>query len=86
DKHIEIIIRQMFKQILIISEGDSNLLPGSEVSIKEFKRINMHRNFHSELSPTKRPNFAFTDVSPEMAKFPSYFAHGTFPMKRPNES
>ncbi|MDV3164015.1 MAG: DNA-directed RNA polymerase subunit beta', partial [Candidatus Phytoplasma australasiaticum] len=41
DKHIEIIIRQMFKQILIISEGDSNLLPGSEVSIKEFKRINM---------------------------------------------
>ncbi|MDO8030056.1 DNA-directed RNA polymerase subunit beta' ['Planchonia careya' phytoplasma] len=41
DKHIEIIIRQMFKQILIISEGDSNLLPGSEISIKEFKRINM---------------------------------------------
>ncbi|MDO8059053.1 DNA-directed RNA polymerase subunit beta' ['Crotalaria aegyptiaca' phytoplasma] len=41
DKHIEIIIRQMFKQILVISEGDSNLLPGSEVSIKEFKRINM---------------------------------------------
>ncbi|WP_017191795.1 DNA-directed RNA polymerase subunit beta' [Poinsettia branch-inducing phytoplasma] len=40
DKHIEIIVRQMFKQVLIISEGDTHFLPGLEVSIKEFKRAN----------------------------------------------
>jgi DNA-directed RNA polymerase subunit beta' len=40
DKHIEIIVRQMFKQVLIISEGDTHFLPGLEVSIKEFKRVN----------------------------------------------
>nr|WP_026391794.1 DNA-directed RNA polymerase subunit beta' [Haploplasma modicum] len=37
DKHIEIIVRQMFRRILVISEGDSNLLPGSEVSVPVFK-------------------------------------------------
>lgn len=40
DKHIEIIIKQMFKQVVIIDEGDSHLLPGLEVSIKEFKKTN----------------------------------------------
>jgi len=40
DKHIEIIIRQMFKQILIVYEGDTDLLPGLEVSIKEFAEAN----------------------------------------------
>ncbi|MDV3198205.1 MAG: DNA-directed RNA polymerase subunit beta' [Vigna little leaf phytoplasma] len=40
DKHIEIIIRQMFKQVMVIYEGDTNLLPGLEVSIKEFKKAN----------------------------------------------
>ncbi|MEZ0180464.1 DNA-directed RNA polymerase subunit beta' ['Camptotheca acuminata' phytoplasma] len=41
DKHIEIIIRQMFKQVLIIFEGDTPFLPGTEVSIKEFKKVNL---------------------------------------------
>ena len=38
DKHIEIIVRQMMRKIIIVTEGDSNLLPGSEVSIAEFKQ------------------------------------------------
>ncbi|MDV3205428.1 MAG: DNA-directed RNA polymerase subunit beta' [Weeping tea tree witches'-broom phytoplasma] len=41
DKHIEIIIRQMFKQILVIFEGDSHFLPGVEVPATEFKKVNM---------------------------------------------
>ncbi|MDV3195398.1 MAG: hypothetical protein Q8881_04100 [Sweet potato little leaf phytoplasma] len=41
---------------------------------------------HSELFPTKRPNFALVDVSPKTAEFLSYFALGTFPMKGLNES
>lgn len=37
DKHIELIIKQMFSKILVISEGDTDLLPNSEISINEFK-------------------------------------------------
>ena len=40
DKHIELIIRQMLRRITIITEGDTELLPGTEVSVSEFKRAN----------------------------------------------
>ncbi|CCV65328.1 DNA-directed RNA polymerase, subunit beta' [Paracholeplasma brassicae] len=40
DKHVEIIVRQMIRKITIIYEGDTTLLPGSKVSIAEFKRAN----------------------------------------------
>ena len=36
-KLIEIIIRQMFCKIQVITEGDTYLLPNSEVSINDFK-------------------------------------------------
>ena len=36
DKHVEIIVKQMMKRISIVSEGDTQLLPGSDVSIQEF--------------------------------------------------
>ena len=40
DKHIELIIRQMLRRISIVTEGDTELLPGTEVSVSEFKREN----------------------------------------------
>ena len=40
DKHIEIIIRQMMKKIEVVTQGETNLLPGSEVSISRFKDEN----------------------------------------------
>lgn len=40
DKHIEIIVKQMLSKIKIDESGDSLLLPGSVVSLKEFNRIN----------------------------------------------
>ncbi len=40
DKHIEIIIRQMLKRIMIIHEGDTNLLPGIVVSNSDFLKAN----------------------------------------------
>ncbi|MFP4177751.1 MAG: DNA-directed RNA polymerase subunit beta' [Acholeplasmataceae bacterium] len=40
DKHIELIIRQMLRRITVITEGDTELLPGTEVSLSEFKRSN----------------------------------------------
>ncbi len=40
DKHIEIIIHQMMKKINVIIEGETELLPGAQVSIREFKVAN----------------------------------------------
>jgi DNA-directed RNA polymerase subunit beta' len=40
DKHVEVIIRQMLRRIMVVIEGDTNILPGTEVSIDEFKREN----------------------------------------------
>src|SRR5690554_2247680 len=38
DKHIEIIIRQMFRRVYVVFQGDTSLHPGSEVSLPVFKR------------------------------------------------
>ena len=40
DKHVELIIRQMLRRITVVTEGDTELLPGTEVSVSEFKREN----------------------------------------------
>ena len=39
DKHVEIIVKQMLQQVQIISEGDTDLLPGSYVSRTEMLKI-----------------------------------------------
>ena len=36
DKHIEIIVRQMMRKLLVVQEGDTDLLPGKDVSLQEF--------------------------------------------------
>ena len=36
DKHIEIIVRQMMRRVKIDFEGDTNLLPGHDVTIGEY--------------------------------------------------
>ena len=40
DKHIEIIVRQMTRRMTVILEGDTDLLPGSQVSINQFVEAN----------------------------------------------
>lgn len=40
DKHIEIIVKQMLSKIKIDESGDSLLLPGTVISLKEFNRLN----------------------------------------------
>lgn len=40
DKHIEIIVKQMLSKIKIDESGDSLLLPGTVVSLKEFNKMN----------------------------------------------
>jgi DNA-directed RNA polymerase subunit beta' len=41
DKHIELIVRQMLRRIYIVTEGETSLLPGVEVSVAEFSQANM---------------------------------------------
>ena len=41
DKHIEIIVRQMLRKVLVEDAGDTNLLPGSLVDIFRFEQANM---------------------------------------------
>ncbi|KAB8121996.1 DNA-directed RNA polymerase subunit beta' ['Cynodon dactylon' phytoplasma] len=55
DKHIEIIIRQMFKQVLVIFEGNTNLLPGLEVSIKDFRKENLKMIENKKTLAVARP-------------------------------
>ncbi|MBN2540410.1 MAG: DNA-directed RNA polymerase subunit beta' [Bacilli bacterium] len=50
DKHIEIIVRQMSKRLTVILEGDTDLLPGSQVSISQFIEANK-RVFAQGLKP-----------------------------------
>jgi DNA-directed RNA polymerase subunit beta' len=41
DKHIEVIVRQMFSRVSIISEGDTDFLPGDIFEIDEFNEANL---------------------------------------------
>ena len=40
DKHIEVIVRQMLKKIVVDEAGDSKFLPGSQVDTIEFQEVN----------------------------------------------
>ncbi len=52
DKHIEIIIHQMLQKVQVFLEGDTNLLPGEVVSIKDFREQNKLA-LESKSSPAK---------------------------------
>merc|ERR1711937_54719 len=40
DKHIEVILRQMLRKVIIVSPGDSNYLVGEQVDINDAESIN----------------------------------------------
>ena len=40
DKHIEVIVRQMLRKVVIIDGGDTDMIPGTRVSLPEFTRNN----------------------------------------------
>ena len=53
DKHIEIIVRQMLRKVLIMNSGDTIMIPGTRVSVQDFTRIN-----NEALLAGKRPAIA----------------------------
>ena len=50
DKHIELIVRQMLRRVLVAEQGDSPFLPGERVDSKIYAEVN--RDLHQE---GKRP-------------------------------
>ena len=46
DKHIEVMIRQMLRKLIVLDGGDTELLPGSKIDMHEFTRINQETLIH----------------------------------------
>ena len=57
DKHLEVIIRQMLRKILVIDAGDTELLPGTEVDLERFSEVNGRA-----LMEGKRPAVGRNDI------------------------
>lgn len=55
DKHLEIIIKQMFSKVLVVNEGDTLLLPNSEVSLEDFKMATKEALSRNGKLPVGRP-------------------------------
>ena len=42
DKHVEVIVRQMLRRVLVSEQGDSQFLPGSKIDSRVFGDVNRH--------------------------------------------
>src|SRR5205085_5119756 len=40
DKHIELIVRQMLRRVMVAEPGDADFLPGERVDSKQFAEVN----------------------------------------------
>ena len=52
DKHLEVIIRQMLRKMVVVDAGDTNLLPGSRIDVERYTEANQ-----AALLEGKRPAF-----------------------------
>lgn len=57
DKHIEVIVNQMFKNVTIVEGGETKLLPGTEVSVNRYYRTNKEA-----IAAGKRPAIARAEI------------------------
>ncbi len=55
DKHIEVIVRQMLRKVIVVSSGDSRYLPGEQIEISELKEINDKLVAENKLPATFEP-------------------------------
>ena len=64
DKHIEVIVRQMLKRVKVDSEGETSMLPGSQVDWLRFERSNEKvREFGGEEAVGTRTLLGITKAS-----------------------
>ena len=55
DKHIEVIVRQMLKKVIIEDAGDSDFMPNEEVYKSEFKKVQQELLSEGKEPPKGRP-------------------------------
>ncbi|CEG24439.1 DNA-directed RNA polymerase subunit beta' [Planococcus massiliensis] len=55
DKHVEVMVRQMFRKVRVIEAGDTDLLPGSLLDIHQFTEANEKAVLEGNLPATSRP-------------------------------
>ena len=55
DKHIEIIVKQMLQKVVIVDEGDTDLLPGSFISKSEVFKIIKSCVLEGKCPPVVKP-------------------------------
>ncbi|MTD32211.1 DNA-directed RNA polymerase subunit beta' [Planomicrobium sp. YIM 101495] len=55
DKHVEVMVRQMFRKVRVIEAGDTDLLPGALLDIHQFTEANAKAVLEGELPATSRP-------------------------------
>ena len=55
DKHVEVMVRQMLRKVLIIEAGNTDLLPGSLVDIHQFAEANNEMFENNRVPATCRP-------------------------------
>jgi DNA-directed RNA polymerase subunit beta' len=55
DKHLEVIIRQMLRKVVIIDGGDTGLLPGTRVDIEHFTQANQETLLQGKHPALARP-------------------------------
>lgn len=55
DKHIEVIVRQMLKKVIIEDAGDSDFIPNEEVYKSEFKKVQEEMLAEGKEPPKGRP-------------------------------
>ncbi len=55
DKHVEIIVRQMLRKVRVMDPGDTDVLPGTLLDIKDFKDHNYKTLINGDIPATARP-------------------------------
>ncbi|WP_218064940.1 DNA-directed RNA polymerase subunit beta' [Vulcanibacillus modesticaldus] len=55
DKHIEIMIRQMLRKVRVIDSGETDLLPGSIIDLRDFESANQETFINGKRPATARP-------------------------------
>ncbi|WP_461243348.1 DNA-directed RNA polymerase subunit beta' [Secundilactobacillus muriivasis] len=55
DKHVEIIVRQMLRKVRVMDPGDTDVLPGTLLDIKDFKEHNYQTLVSGGIPATARP-------------------------------
>ena len=55
DKHIEVIVKQMLRKVVVIDGGDTSLIPGTRISTIEFTNVNKDALINGKHPAVARP-------------------------------